>query len=110
MSNRWGIPNEIEELVRQRDTSCVYCGIKFSKIAYRKNKPSWEHINNDIKLNGIDNIALCCISCNASKGAKPLLEWLESDYCRNKGITFNSVADIVKDAILRMGKNEGHSE
>jgi hypothetical protein len=51
MSNRWGIPIEIEEVVKKRDIKCVYCGIE---------------------LTGADNIALCCWSCNASKGRKKL--------------------------------------
>ena len=30
MANRWGIPKDVEELVKQRDLSCVYCGISFT--------------------------------------------------------------------------------
>lgn len=86
MANRWGIPKEVEEFVKKRDKSCVYCGIEFKlDEKSRKNKPSWEHIINDIRINGIDNIALCCMSCNASKGAKLLENWLESAYCKKKG-------------------------
>lgn len=100
MSNRWGIPKNIEEIVKDRDTSCVYCGVKFTtNDNSRKNKPSWEHIVNDIRINGSDNIALCCMSCNASKSSKLLVDWLESDYCKNKDITVNSVAEVVKKAI-----------
>ena len=100
MANRWGIPHAVEVIVKQRDMACVYCGIEFSKDnASSKTKPSWEHIVNDIRINGTENIALCCTSCNASKGAKELKIWLESDYCKNKGITVTSVADVVKMAI-----------
>ena len=80
MANRWGIPKEVEIIVKQRDTNCVYCGIEFSSDNTNKSKASWEHITNDIRINGIDNIALCCMSCNASKGAKLLSIWLEGDY------------------------------
>lgn len=82
MSNKWGIPKEVENIVKQRDTACIYCQTEFS-IAdnSRKNKPSWEHIVNDIRINGSDNITLCCISCNARLGFKILEDWLESDYC-----------------------------
>lgn len=73
MSNKWGIPKEVEKLVLERDTHCVYCGVDFStEHISRKTKPSWEHIINDIRIIGSDNIALCCMSCNASKGAKLL--------------------------------------
>ena len=100
MANRWGIPKDVEYYVKKRDEKCVYCGIDFTEEnESRKSKPSWEHIVNDIRINGIDNIALCCMSCNASKGAKYLEDWLQSDYCRNKGIGEESVATVVKDAI-----------
>jgi len=100
MANRWGIPNEVEAFVKQRDTNCVYCGQKFlEQPDSRKQKPSWEHIVNDIRINGIDNISLCCMSCNASKGAKLLEDWLESDYCKRNNINKDSVAEVVKEAL-----------
>ena len=100
MANRWGIPKEVEEFVRQRDTNCVYCGQEFSQNPEsRKHKPSWEHIVNDIRINGIDNISLCCMSCNASKGSKLLEVWLQGDYCKRNKITEESVAQVVKEAI-----------
>ena len=100
MANRWGISKEVEDFVIKRDKSCVYCGIAFSRENNsRKNKASWEHIINDIRINGADNIALCCISCNSSKGTKRLEDWLTSNYCMERGITVNSVADIVKKCL-----------
>lgn len=100
MSNKWGIPKEVEDAVRQRDSRCVYCGVDFSiKHQSRKTKPSWEHIVNDIRINSKNNIALCCTSCNASKGTNLLKDWLESDYCKRKGITAENVAQVVKNAI-----------
>lgn len=100
MANRWGIPKEVEDAVRLRDTTCVYCGIEFkNEDSSRKTKPSWEHIVNDIRIKGADNIALCCMSCNASKGSKTLIDWLTSDYCKSKAISIDSVADVVKRAL-----------
>jgi hypothetical protein len=100
MSNKWGIPIEVENLVKSRDKTCVYCGVTFSENDNsRKTKQSWEHIVNDIRINGAENIALCCMSCNASKGAKLLEIWLESKYCKDKGITKETVALVVKEAI-----------
>lgn len=104
MSNRWGIPAAVEKIVRERDTACVYCGISFLIVNNsRKNMPSWEHIINDIQLNNSDNIALCCISCNASKGAKPLGIWLKSEYCESKNINDFTVAKIIQKAIKNGG-------
>lgn len=103
MANRWGIPKDVEELVRQRDVCCVYCGVQFtsSSVSF-KSRPTWEHIINDIKINGPDNISLCCGSCNASKGRKTLEAWLNSSYCIAKGITKNSVAVVVKEVLEKV--------
>ena len=78
--NKYNIPFYIEDTVRKRDTHCVYCGKKFS------NDMTFEHIDNDINNTSLDNIALCCNSCNASKGNKNLSVWLESEYCKSKNI------------------------
>lgn len=103
MSNRWGIPKEVEEFVRSRDLNCIYCGVEFNEAETSfKSKPSWEHIINDIRLSAVDNIGLCCRSCNASKGSKLLQDWLNSSYCARKGITANTVADVVKDYLSKI--------
>lgn len=97
MPNRWGIPKEVENYVRNRDKYCVYCGIPFDTAGTsHKAKASWEHIINDIRINGIENIALCCRSCNSSKGAKLLTDWLKSNYCITKKINEYTVAPVVK--------------
>ena len=102
MANRWGIPKDVEALVKKRDTSCVYCGISFvNSVFTHKTRPTWEHIANDIKINGPDNIALCCGSCNASKGTKNLSDWLNGKYCNTKEITKHNVATVVKEYLCR---------
>jgi hypothetical protein len=98
--NRWNIPAWLEREVLQRDGQCIYCGIAFGvSSASRRDRPSWEHIVNDARLITPENIARCCVGCNASKGTKPLAEWLESKYCRVRGITDATVASIVRAAI-----------
>jgi hypothetical protein len=97
--NKWNIPAWLEVEVIARDACCVYCGIKFGSCGARKSKASWEHITNDARIVTRDNIALCCVSCNASKGAKRLAEWMTSAYCKNKNISLQSVAEIVKRAL-----------
>ena len=102
MANRWGIAKEIEELVKKRDVNCVYCGISFTEsLSSHKTKPTWEHIINDIKINGPENIAVCCRSCNSSKGTKLINDWLNSKYCITKGITIHSVSSVVKKNLGR---------
>jgi hypothetical protein len=105
MANRWGIPKYVEELVIARDLKCVYCGIEFtSSNVSHKSRKTWEHIINDIRINGPENIAICCGSCNASKGMKKLEDWLNSNYCSIKGITNNTVAQVVKDYLKTNNK------
>ncbi|PQJ74435.1 HNH endonuclease [Polaribacter gangjinensis] len=100
MANKWGIPKETEESVIKRDLACVYCGVSFSiEHKSRKTKPTWEHIVNDIRINSIHNIALCCTSCNASKGAKLLEDWLKSAYCNSKSISKETVSQVIKNAL-----------
>lgn len=99
--NRWNIPDWLEREVLDRDTRCVYCGVEFVTPApSRKTKPSWEHIVNDERIITRENIARCCMSCNASKGAKLLSVWLESTYCRKRNITQDTVALVVKKALV----------
>ena len=99
--NSWNIPKWLELEIRARDKNCVYCGVVFDRTDRRK-LATWEHIINDAKIVNKENIALCCCSCNASKGAKDLLDWLSSDYCKRKNINFESVALIVRQAIDEM--------
>jgi hypothetical protein len=98
--NRWNIPDWLEQEVLARDTACVYCGVDFLLPAQtRGTKPSWEHIINDARIVTRENIARCCMSCNASKGAKELKVWLQSKYCLRKGIHEKSVSQLVRNAL-----------
>lgn len=96
--NNWNIPSWLESEIRKRDVCCIYCGVKFDK-KIKKNSATWEHIVNDAEIITKENIALCCCSCNASKGARVLSEWLTSNYCNNKNITVKNIALIAKKAI-----------
>lgn len=97
MGNRWGIPREVEEVVISRDPVCVYCGVPFG--VDRRTRRSWEHIINDIRISTVNNIALCCVGCNASKGAKPLDVWLNSDRAKRRGISHGTLAPVVCEAL-----------
>ena len=100
MANNWNIPSFLEQEIRQRDKVCVYCGVEFTSVKVsKKTTASWEHIINDAKIITRVNIALCCCACNASKGQKKLSIWLQSKYCKDKNITPENVAQVIKDAI-----------
>ena len=99
--NNWNIPDWLEREVKDRDRNCIYCGIEFgSSKEMRKSKVSWEHIVNDARIINRENIARCCVSCNSSKGNKKLSDWLESDYCKKRGFTKDTVAEVVRRALV----------
>lgn len=51
---------------------------------------------NNARIVNRENIATCCFSCTASKGTKRLSDWLESDYCKKRGIIEDAVAEMVR--------------
>jgi hypothetical protein len=101
--NDWGIPPWLEREVKERDRRCVYCGIQMTEKmpprGPRKAVATWEHIINDATIVTRENIARCCVGCNSSKGTKELSEWLQSRYCKERGINEDTVADVVKAAL-----------
>jgi len=98
--NRWGIPDAVEKKVRKRDKLCVYCHIKLREypraIGVPRNKATWEHINND-DLRLAINVVRYCGACNTSKGTKTLLQWFESEYCKERNINERTVRAAVKN-------------
>src|ERR1041385_3163249 len=101
--NKWGIPDWLEKEVGERDKACVYCGVplieKMPRRGSRRAAATWEHIINDENIVTRENIARCCVACNSSKGTKKLSEWIQSSYCASRGISANTVATIVKEAL-----------
>lgn len=101
--NKWGIPAGVEAAVRRRDQTCIYCGVPFKRfpeaIGSRRAVATWEHIINDASIVTRENIARCCASCNASKGAKRLSDWLDSSYCKERGINRNTIAKVAQQAL-----------
>jgi len=99
--NNWNIPDWLEKEIFARDKACVYCGVKLgSSKGSRKTQASWEHIINDVRIVTRENIARCCVVCNSSKGKK-LFDWMNSKYCKEKGIDKDTVADVVKNALKK---------
>ncbi|MBA3650522.1 MAG: HNH endonuclease [Chthoniobacterales bacterium] len=106
--NFWNIPEWLEKEVRARDTKCVYCSVamlqKVPLGSPRKAVATWEHIINDARIVTGENIARCCCAGNASKGQKPLQDWLQSNYCIKRGIREDTLAQIVRDALASAGQ------
>ena len=91
--NYYNILSNLGKEIRMRDKKCVYCGKDY------EGDETIEHIDNNIQNISVENLAICCRACNASKGQKNISEWLESDYCKSKNITTDSVADVIKNAL-----------
>lgn len=104
MANQWVISHEVELIVQKRDTKCVCCKSEFEHESH-KTTPTWKHIINNLEFKSDDNIALCCFSCNASKGSKLITTWFDGDYCMRKGISSEIVARVVQEAINNLGSN-----
>lgn len=107
MSNNYNIPAWLETKVRDRDKNCVYCHIKMKGYSHSTGTPgdkaTFEHIDNDGPPSE-NNIAMCCASCNSSKGVKKLLDWFGSSYCQEKGIDRETVANIINAYIRTTGR------
>ena len=101
--NHWGIPDALEEEIKERDKACVYCRIQLIEQmpprGPRKTVATWEHIINDASIVTRENIARCCVTCNSSKGTKELSDWIKSSYCTKRGISRDTVAEVVKKAL-----------
>jgi hypothetical protein len=108
---RWRIPRDLALVVLARDLCCIYCGRDFETELSnpRAGLPSWEHIINDESIVTIENIALCCIGCNASKGTRTLGDWLQSKYCQTRGIGPNTIATVAARLLSNVAIPTQHS-
>jgi hypothetical protein len=94
MANRFGIPSVVEQRLRTRDTRCVYCHTRFSRRS-PKNRPTIEHLSEKPPFywsDGLkeDGLAICCSSCNSSRGKKKLRDWFRTPYCRERARPINT--------------------
>jgi len=97
------IPASLARKIIRRDKACVYCGLRFSPRAQsRKKRPSWEHMDDySVWHPKVWNIAVCCGSCNASRGPKELAEWFDSTYCKEKRINKGTVSSVIRGYLRR---------
>ena len=99
MSNTYGISEEDEREVQARDRTCVYCGVlmKQSPHAMGASGATIEHFNNDGPFEKKYNVAICCRSCNSSKGTMKMSAWFKTPYCRKKKINGKTVSKPVTE-------------
>ncbi len=101
-ASSWNVPRDMALAVLARDIRCIYCEREFGEPqGPRAACPSGEHIVNDLAIVNLENIALCCVGCNASKGTKTLSDWLDSKYCVTRGIGEQSLAPVALAALRR---------
>ena len=117
MTNNFGIPKKEEQKIRARDKKCVYCNKEMITPYNRKkhgDSATIEHLSpvrpfyvkEGMK---IDNIVICCGSCNSSRGAKKLLDWFKTKYCIDKNINENTVSSPVKEYLKRLQRERERS-
>lgn len=98
-------------IIRRRDTRCVYCGrimlLKWD-ANNRDESPTIEHLNHRMDWDSIGSYirdgkdvaeiaAICCGRCNSSRSDKSLREWFKSNYCLERNIGQATVARVVQN-------------
>ena len=53
----------------------------------------------------IEDVVICCGSCNSSRGIKKLLDWFKTKYCIDRDINEKTVANPVKNYLNREKEN-----
>src|SRR5262245_29434603 len=97
--NNYGIPEDAERAIRSAHGRCVYCRKKMIQTksdGWRGDWATLEHLNFMPPWNAPSTVVMCCWSCNSSRGAKPLLAWFETPYCRENDISIGTVHKKVK--------------
>ena len=113
MANSFGIPREIESVIRARDIQCVYCRkamVPPTSTRIRTNWATIEHLDHlpvhAVSSHGpkpfdyrrgqtADDFAIACQPCNSSRGSQPL-----AVFVAKKGIA-DTVAPVIKTWLSR---------
>ena len=107
--NRFGIPDDVIALIRERDKNCAYCGKEMIFPYQRANaidSATIEHLHHKEPFywkDGLlaEDIVITCGACNSSRGQKLLHEWFESAYCRERSINAETVSAEVRAYLTR---------
>jgi hypothetical protein len=115
MPNSFSIPHDIEEYIRQRDKKCVYCGCKMREYPHTKGVPKDKATIEHLSENGPfywndglkkEDFAICCGSCNSSRGRKRLNDWFTTAYCIKRKINIHTVSQPVKVYLKKKNRNK----
>jgi hypothetical protein len=104
--NKYGIPELALQKIKKRDTICVYCRKVMTNAAvnnWNGDRATIEHLNHLPPWDNPNTVAICCWSCNASRGKKTLPEWFKTKYCLDRNISEKTVAQPVRDYLVNMG-------
>lgn len=111
-SNKFKIPAEVLERIRERDRVCAYCGrgmvFPFERGRYWE-CATIEHLNREGPFYWKENekglheedIVIVCGACNSSRGQKLLEDWFGSEYCRTRWITADTVSQAIRHYLKR---------
>ena len=113
MANKFGIPENELLKIRARDKRCVYCHKEMIYLFIsdkQRDCATIEHLNFDGPFYWkeglqIEDVVICCGSCNSSRGVKRLSDWFSTKYCIAKNINESTVADPVKEYLNRKKKS-----
>lgn len=106
--NNYGIPDKDLENIRKRDKYCVYCHKTMANPSDGSSRGDWatiEHLTNLPPWSDHSNVAICCFSCNASKGIKNISDWFKTNYCIERNINQATVAKPVQEYIENLAIN-----
>jgi hypothetical protein len=90
----------ISKLFDKLDQYSVYCHKTFfnpSKHIWRGDWATIEHLNHLPPWNNSNTVAICCGSCNSSRGVKRISDWFKTKYCIDKNINEKTVARTVQE-------------
>ena len=102
MPNKYGIPEKELDKSRARDKTCVYCHKKMVDPKLGGTRKDWatiEHLNYLPPWNNSITVAICCGSCNSSRGKKKIADWFKKSYCLEKNINSKTFTKLVKEYI-----------
>lgn len=112
MANSYGIPAYIEAEIRKRNKRCVYCHKPMiypwlssnrkdsATIDHLDHKPPFRYRPGQTK----EDFAICCGSCNSSRGKKKLSVWLDEEFNKKDGkIRAKTIAPVIKKYLDKQG-------
>ena len=103
----YGLDDTALNAVRLRDRTCVYCHKQMRPSGSPGPRTDWatiEHLNHLPPWDKHETVAICCMSCNTSRRDKTHAEWFQSPYCQERGISFDTVAQPVRDYLTGPGR------